>query len=66
MVITGVIDRNHHYFFLSNLNTKDKKIATDISLDIREQGRNKRDKNGKFIRSNKGVPIKGILRYLHH
>jgi len=47
-----------------NLNTKDKKIATDISLDIREQGRNKRDKVGKFVRDSKGTPIKtpGLLK----
>ncbi len=41
-----------------NLNTRDKSIATDIALDIREAGRNKRDSKGKFIRNNEGIPIK--------
>ena len=41
-----------------NLNTRDKSIATDIALDIREAGRNKRDSKGKFIRDRKGIPIK--------
>ena len=41
-----------------NLNTKDKSIATDIALDIRELGRNRRDNKGKFVRDNNGIPIK--------
>ena len=56
--------RNFLIAYNINLNTQDKKIATDIALDIREQGRNKRDKNGKFIRDENGVPIKapGIFK----
>ena len=50
--------RNFLIAYNINLNTKDKKIATDIALDIREQGRNKRNKNGKFIRDKYGIPIK--------
>jgi len=38
-----------------NLNTTDKKIATDIALDIRERGRLKRDKSGTVIRNKKGI-----------
>ena len=37
-----------------NLNSMDKKIATDIALDIREKGRFKRDENGKVIRGEDG------------
>jgi len=47
-----------------NLNTRDRKLAHDIALTIREAGRNKRDANGKFIRDENGVPIKepGLLK----
>lgn len=47
-----------------NLNTKNKSIATDIALDIREQGRNKRNKSGKFERDINGNTIKipGIFK----
>ena len=62
--VTAIGARNFLIAYNINLNTKDKKIATDIALDIREQGRNKRDNKGKFIRDDKGVPIKdpGILK----
>ena len=48
-----------------NLNTFDKKIATDIALDIREAGRAKRDVNGKILRDSSGKMIKkpGKLKY---
>ena len=42
-----------------NLNTRDQKKATDIALEIREAGRNKRHPvTNKFIRDENGVPIK--------
>ena len=42
-----------------NLNTRDRKKATDIALEVREAGRNKRDPvTNKFIRDENGVPIK--------
>ena len=41
-----------------NLNTTDKKIATDIALDIREMGRAKRDKVGNIIRDSLGKLLK--------
>jgi len=41
-----------------NLNTKDRKLATDIALDIREKGRVKRDSEGKIIRDKDGKAIK--------
>lgn len=47
-----------------NLNTKDQKLASDIALTIREQGRNKRDAEGKFMRDQNGEPIivPGLLK----
>jgi len=49
-----------------NLNTKDKRLATDIAFEIREQGRSKRIKNpessnlldGEIVRNNDGSPVK--------
>ncbi len=41
-----------------NLNTSDRKLAHEIALNIREQGRVKRDKDGKIIRDEKGKTIK--------
>ncbi len=41
-----------------NINTKDRKIAHDIALTIREAGRAKRDENGKIIRDENGKAIK--------
>jgi glutamate formiminotransferase/formiminotetrahydrofolate cyclodeaminase len=46
-----------------NLNTQEKKLATDIALDLREQGRNKRGPDGKFVRDKDGVPIKNPGRF---
>ena len=62
--VTAIGARKFLIAYNVNLNTQDKRIATDIALDIREQGRNKRDKNGKFIRDKEGTPIKalGILK----
>ena len=42
--VTAIGARNFLIAYNINLNTKDRKIATDIALDIREQGRNKRNK----------------------
>jgi len=49
-----------------NLNSKEKKHAHDIALDIREKGRAKRDSEGKIIRDEKGKAIKkpGIFKKL--
>ena len=49
-----------------NLNTPDKRLATDIAFEIREAGRSKRKKNphssnlldGEIIRHKNGAPIK--------
>ena len=56
--------RNFLVAYNINLNTKNKAIASDIALDIREKGRNKRNEKGKFIRDKNGMPIKkpGIFK----
>ncbi|MEJ2720749.1 MAG: glutamate formimidoyltransferase [bacterium] len=47
-----------------NLNTRDRKLANDIALSIREAGRAKRDENGKFVRDSDGsvVKVPGTLK----
>ncbi len=46
-----------------NLNTRYKKIATDIALDIKEAGRAKRDQKGKIVRDDDGKVIKVPGKY---
>ena len=41
-----------------NFNTKDRRLAHEIALNIRERGRAKRDKEGKIIRDDDGKAIK--------
>ena len=41
-----------------NLNSHEKKLASDIALDIREAGRAKRNSNGKFVREADGTIVK--------
>ena len=64
--VTAIGVREFLIAYNINLNTSDKKIASDIALDIREAGRAKRDKAGKIIRDNKGVMIKvpGTLKHV--
>lgn len=47
-----------------DLNTTDKKLAHDIALDIREQGRTAKDAAGKTLKDANGEPVKrpGKLR----
>lgn len=47
-----------------NLNTRDRKLAHDIALNIREGGRSKRDVNGVIMRDDTGKALKvpGKLR----
>jgi glutamate formiminotransferase/formiminotetrahydrofolate cyclodeaminase len=40
-----------------NLNTRQKKIASQIALDIKEAGRAKRDEQGKLVKDDKGQNI---------
>lgn len=47
-----------------NLNTRNKALAHEVALDIREAGRNRRGPDGKFVRDASGEPVKdpGRLR----
>lgn len=47
-----------------NLNTRDRKIASDIALSIREAGRAKRDREGKMVHDEDGnrVMVPGTLK----
>lgn len=49
-----------------NLNTRDRKLAQEIALNLRESGRAKRDESGKIIRNPDGsaVKIPGRLKAL--
>jgi glutamate formiminotransferase/formiminotetrahydrofolate cyclodeaminase len=40
-----------------NLNTKDRKLANEIALSIREAGRAKRDDNGAIVRDDNGATV---------
>jgi glutamate formiminotransferase/formiminotetrahydrofolate cyclodeaminase len=40
-----------------NLNTRQRKIATDIALEIKEAGRAKRDENGSIVKDSDGQTI---------
>ena len=56
--VTAIGVREFLIAYNINLNTSDKKLASDIALDIREAGRAKRDKDGKIIRDKNGVMVK--------
>ncbi len=64
--VTAIGARNYLIAYNVNLNTKEKKIATDIALDIREAGRAKRDYMGKILRKKDGTMIKkpGTLKHV--
>ena len=63
--VTAIGVRNYLIAYNVNLNTKDKKIATDIALDVREAGRARRDRSGKILRYRDGKIRKkaGTLKY---
>jgi len=63
--VTAIGAREFLIAYNINLNTVDKKIATDIALDIREAGRLKRDKNGKVIRDKNGIGLKKPGKFKH-
>ena len=56
--VTAIGVRDFLVAYNVNLNTTDRKKASDIALDIREQGRAKRDSFGKIIRDKNGKVIK--------
>jgi glutamate formiminotransferase/formiminotetrahydrofolate cyclodeaminase len=41
-----------------NLNTRDRKLANEIALTLRESGRAKKDKEGNVVKDAKGRPVK--------
>jgi glutamate formiminotransferase/formiminotetrahydrofolate cyclodeaminase len=41
-----------------NLNTRDRKLAHEIALSLRESGRAKRDKTGNVVKNARGNPVK--------
>lgn len=55
---TAISAREFLIAYNINLNTRDKKKAHDIALDIRERGRFARDKNNKFIKDKNGKKVK--------
>ena len=64
--VTAIGARNYLIAYNVNLNTKDKKIATDIALDVREAGRARRDSSGKILRYKDGSMRKksGTLKHV--
>ena len=64
--VTAIGVREFLIAYNVNLNTSNKKLASDIALDIREAGRAKRDFNGKIIRNSKNEIIKlpGSLKFV--
>ena len=62
--VTAIGAREFLIAYNINLNSHEKKIASDIALDIREAGRGKRNSDGKFIREADGtiVNVPGSLK----
>lgn len=56
--VTAVGVRDFLLAYNINLSTRDKKIASDIALTVREKGRAKRDKKGIIIRDLDGKAVK--------
>jgi glutamate formiminotransferase/formiminotetrahydrofolate cyclodeaminase len=48
-----------------NLNTRDRKLANEIALNLRESGRVKRDKDGQPVLDDQGQPVKLPGRFPH-
>ena len=55
---TAISAREFLIAYNINLNTRDKKKAHDIALDIRERGRLARDENNKLIKDENGNKVK--------
>ena len=62
---TNISAREFLIAYNINLNTRDPKLAKDIALSIREQGRLKRDKNKKIMRDANGnkLRVPGIFTH---
>jgi len=48
-----------------NLNTRDRRLANEIALDIRESGRSMRDGDGNILRDEAGLAIKVPGKFTH-
>jgi len=48
-----------------NLNTRDRRLANEIALNIRESGRAKRDRDGNILRDEEGNAIRVPGRFSH-
>ncbi len=62
--VTAIGAREFLLAYNINLNTKEKKLASHIALNIREVGRAKRDRLGKIVRDGNGkmVKVPGTLK----
>lgn len=62
---TAISAREFLIAYNINLNTRDKKKAHDLALDIREKGRFLRDKKGKIVRDENGNKVRkpGIFKF---
>jgi glutamate formiminotransferase/formiminotetrahydrofolate cyclodeaminase len=62
---TAVGVRDFMLAYNINLNTKDRGLAREIALNIRESGRMKRDKAGQIVKDRTGNPVKipGKLKF---
>lgn len=56
--VTAIGAREFLLAYNINLNTKEKKLASHIALNVREGGRAKRDSLGKIVRDDNGAMIK--------
>ena len=54
---TNVSARGFLVAYNVNVNTRDKSVASQIALDIKEAGRAKRDDDGVIVRDGKGKPV---------
>ncbi len=54
---TNVAARGFLVAYNVNLNTRNKSVASQIALDIKEAGRAKRDKNGRIVKDEHGKTI---------
>lgn len=56
--VTAIGVRDFLLAYNINLSTRDKKIASDIALTVREKGRALRDSKGEIIRDDEGKAVK--------
>ncbi len=54
---TNVSARSFLVAYNVNLNTRNKSVASQVALDVKEAGRAQRDKKGAIVRDDKGKPV---------